>query len=396
MPKGEYHRVWLDLREGTMQTSSERILTTHIGSLPQSPELHARLMARANGEADDRELDEDVRQAVIDSARRQAEAGLTVVNDGEQGKSSWVAYVKDRLNGLSGENVPRPRSADADDFPDYYRTIGLGAGAAARPACDGPLSWKDFSAVEKDIANLRAAADAVDVPEVFMSSSSPGNVSNFHPNRYYPTEEAYLEAIAEVMRREYEAIVSAGFLLQLDCPDLAIQGMYFPEATDEEFRKIVAQRIEALNYATRNIPPESMRLHVCWGRGESARVHDQPLKNLVDLYLKARPMALTIVAANGRHEYEWKVWQEVKLPDDKVLVPGVIDNTTNIIEHPETVADRLLRYASVVGRERVIGGVNCGFGNELTAGLPDLRIVWAKLKALADGAAVATKALWGP
>jgi 5-methyltetrahydropteroyltriglutamate--homocysteine methyltransferase len=378
-----------------MKRSTDRILTTHMGSLPQSPELHARLMTQANASgSDDKTLDADVQRAVAESVRGQVEAGLTVVNDGEQGKSSWVAYVKDRLNGLSGENVPRPRSRDANDFPDYYRTSGLPAGAASRPACNGPVSWKDFSAAEKDIENLKAAVAGVNVPEVFMSSSSPGNISNFHPNRYYASEEEYLQALADVMGREYEAIVAAGFLLQLDCPDLAIQGMYFPEATDEEFRKIVAQRIEALNYATRNIPPESMRLHVCWGRGESARIHDQPLKDLVGLYLKARPAGLTIVSANGRHEYEWKVWKEVKLPDDKVLIPGVIDNTTSIIEHPETVADRLMRYASVVGRERVIGGVNCGFGNELSAAIPDPRIVWAKLKALADGAAIATRELW--
>ena len=373
-----------------MKRSTDRILTTHMGSLPQVPELHARLMAPAGDAA----LAADVRGAVADSVRRQVEAGLSVVNDGEQGKSGWVAYVQDRLAGLSGENVPRPRSADAADFPDYYRSSGLPATAAARPACNGPLAWKDFSAVERDIANLRAAVEGVDVPEVFMSSSSPGNVSNFHPNRYYATEEQYLQAIADVMQREYEAIVDAGFLLQLDCPDLAIQGMYFPEATDEEFQKVVQQRIEAMNYATRNIDPESMRVHVCWGRGESARLHDQPLRNLVDIYLKARPAGLTIVSANGRHEYEWKVWQDVRLPDGKVLVPGVIDNTTSIIEHPETVAERILRYARVVGRERVIGGVNCGFGNELSAAIPDVRIVWAKLKALADGAAIASRELW--
>ena len=378
-----------------MKRSTDRILATHMGSLPQDPTLHARLMARAGGEGTaDATLDADVRAAVADSVRQQVAAGITVINDGEQAKSSWVAYVKDRLNGFSGENVPRPRSRDADEFPDYYRSSGLPAGAAARPACNGPVSWKDFSAVEVDIANLKAAVQGVEVPEVFMSSSSPGNISNFHPNRYYGTEEEYLHAVADVMRREYEAIAGAGFLLQLDCPDLAIQGMYFPEATDAEFRKIVEQRIEALNYATRNIPAESMRLHVCWGRGESARIHDQPLKDLVGLYLKAKPAGLTIVGANGRHEYEWKVWQDVKLPEGKVLVPGVIDNTTSIIEHPETVAGRLTRYASVVGRENVIGGVNCGFGNELSAAIPDARIVWAKLKALGDGATIASRELW--
>src|SRR5262249_18757798 len=201
-------------------------------------------------------------------------------------------YVKDRLNGLSGENVPRPRARDASDFPGYYGSAGRALANASRPACNGPLSWKDFGAVESDIENLRVAAATVAVPEVFMSSSSPGNVSNFHPNRYYSSEEEYLQAIADVMRREYEAIVEAGFLLQLDCPDLAIQSAYFPELTDDEFQRIVAQRVEALNYATRNIAPESMRLHVCWGRGESARIHDQPLKNLVHIFLNARPMGL--------------------------------------------------------------------------------------------------------
>ena len=377
-----------------MLVSKDRILTTHIGSLPQDPDLHARLMSTATGTSSAGAVEADVRTAITDSVKRQVDVGLTSVNDGEQGKTGWVAYVQDRLNGLSGENVPRPRSRDADEFPDYYRTSGLPASMSGRPACDGPLSWKDFSAVERDIENLKAATAVVGAPELFMSSSSPGNVSNFHPNRYYPTEEQYLQAIADVMQREYEAIVEAGIVLQLDCPDLAIQGMYFPDATDEEFRRIVAMRIEALNYATRNIPPESMRLHVCWGRGESARLHDQPLVNLVDLYLKARPMGLTIVSANGRHEYEWKVWKDVKLPDDKVLIPGVIDNTTSIIEHPETVADRLMRYAGVVGRERVIGGVNCGFGNELSAAIPDERIVWAKLNSLADGAAIASRELW--
>jgi 5-methyltetrahydropteroyltriglutamate--homocysteine methyltransferase len=379
-----------------MKTSTDRILTTHIGSLPQSPELHARIAARSDGATGDESLGEDIRRAVAESVRHQVEAGLTVVNDGEQGKTSWTAYVRDRLNGLSGENVPRPRSRDADDFPDYYRAgrAPAATATAGRPACNGPLSWKDFSAVETDIANLKAATASVGVAEVFMSASSPGNFSNFHPNRYYGSEEEYLEAIAEVMRREYEAIVEAGFLLQLDCPDLAIQGMYFPEATDEEFRKVVAQRIEALNHATRNIPPDSMRTHICWGRSEFARLHDQPLQALVSLFLKARPTGLTVVGANGRHEHEWKVWREVKLPEDKVLIPGVVDNATSTVEHPETVADRLVRYASVVGRERVIGGVNCGFGNELSATIPDVQIVWAKLKALADGAALATKELW--
>jgi 5-methyltetrahydropteroyltriglutamate--homocysteine methyltransferase len=226
-----------------------------------------------------------------------------------------------------------------------------------------------------------------------LSSSSPGNVSNFHPNRYYTSEEQYLQAIADVMQREYEAVAAAGIVLQLDCPDLALQSYYFPDVTDEEFRKIVAMRIEALNYATRNIAPESMRIHICWGRSESARIYDQPLKNLVDLYLTARPQGLSIVGCNGRHEYDWHVWQDVKLPDGKVLIPGVIDNTSGVIEHPETVAERLTSYAKIVGRERVIGSVNCGFGNVVTQEIRDERVMWAKLRALVEGAELATEQL---
>jgi 5-methyltetrahydropteroyltriglutamate--homocysteine methyltransferase len=376
-----------------MQVSSERILTTHIGSLPQPRELRARLEA-ASGAPPTRELDEEVVSAVKESLSKQTKAGVIVGNDGEQGKSNWAAYVHDRLNGLAGENIPRPGPREAADFPDFWPR-GAAAPAVNRPACNGPLSWKDFSAVEKDIANLKAAAAEVGVREVFMSSSSPGNVSNFHPNHYYPSEEQYLQVIADVMQREYEAVADAGIVLQLDCPDLAIQTHYFPDATDEEFRKIVQMRIEALNHATRNIPPESMRIHICWGRTESARLYDQPLKNLVDLYLTARPAGLSIVGCNGRHEYEWRVWQDVKLPDGKVLLPGVIDNTSGIIEHPETVAERISRYANLVGRERVIASVNCGFGNVVTSEIRDERVVWAKLKALADGAALATERLWG-
>ena len=377
-----------------MQVSSERILTTHIGSLPQPRALRERFAASSSSSGAD--FEKEIAIAVEASVAQQATAGLSVVNDGEQGKTSWAAYVHDRISGLSGESTPWPGPREAADFPDFFQAQAqrAWAGGVFRPACNGPLSWKDFSAVERDIANLKAATAHANVEDVFMSSSSPGTFSNFHPNRYYATEEQYLQAIADVMQREYEAIAAAGIVLQLDCPDIAIQTYYFPNATDAEFRKIVAMRIEALNYATRNIPPESMRIHVCWGRSEPARIYDQPLKNLVDLYLKVRPQGLSIVGCNGRHEYEWRVWQDVKLPDDKVLLPGVIDNTSPVIEHPETVADRIERYAGVVGRERVIASVNCGFGNAVTPELRDERIVWAKLKALADGAALATARLW--
>jgi 5-methyltetrahydropteroyltriglutamate--homocysteine methyltransferase len=228
-----------------------------------------------------------------------------------------------------------------------------------------------------------------------MPAVSPGTLANFFPNRYYPTREAYLEAIAAVMQREYEAIVQAGFILQLDCPDLALRSTWFPDLSMPEFRTVVAQNIEALNHATRDIPAEHVRVHVCWGAGEAARNHDVPLRDIVDLLLKARPAALSIMGANGRHEHEWKVWREVPLPEGKVLIPGVIDSTTNIIEHPEVVADRLVRYANVLGRENIIAGVDCGFGTNARTDQVDAKIAWAKLRALVEGAELATRALWG-
>jgi 5-methyltetrahydropteroyltriglutamate--homocysteine methyltransferase len=228
-----------------------------------------------------------------------------------------------------------------------------------------------------------------------MTAVSPGTLANFFPNRHYPTREAYLEAIAEVMRREYDAIVQAGFLLQLDCPDLALRSTWFPDLSIPEFRTIVAHNVEALNHATRDIPAERMRMHVCWGAGETPRNHDVPLRDIVDELLKARPAGLSLMGANGRHEHEWKVWQEVRLPDGKILIPGVIDSTTNIIEHPEVVAERLVRYASVLGRENVIAGVDCGFGTNARTDQVDPKIAWAKLRALVEGAELATREIWG-
>ncbi len=228
-----------------------------------------------------------------------------------------------------------------------------------------------------------------------MTAVSPGTITNFFPNRYYPTREAYLEAVAEVMQREYEAIVQAGFLLQLDCPDLALRSTWFPALSIPEFRTVVAQNVAALNAATRNIAAQHVRLHVCWGAGEGPHNHDVPLRDIVDLLLEARPGAMSIVGANGRHEHEWKVWKDIKLPDGKVLIPGVIDSTPNIIEHPEVVAERLVRYATVLGRENIIAGVDCGFGTSARTDQVDARIAWAKLRALAEGAALATRELWG-
>jgi 5-methyltetrahydropteroyltriglutamate--homocysteine methyltransferase len=376
-----------------MKRSIERIVTTHTGSLARPPQLLQMVLARDEDQAVDPEVfDATVRQAVTETVRRQVEIGLTVVNDGEQSKISFATYIRERLHGFGGADEPRPVSLEAREFPEY---AARRANPYRRPACNAPVAWKDFSAVDKDIAHLQAATAGLPVEEAFLTAVSPGTIVNFFPNRYYPTREAYLEAVAEVMQREYEAIVQAGFLLQLDCPDLALRSTWFPDLSIPEFRTVVAHNVEALNHATRTIPAECMRMHVCWGAGETPRNHDVPLRDIVDELLKARPVGLSIMGANGRHEHEWKVGREVSLPDGKVLIPGVIDSTTNIIEHPEVVAERLVRYATVLGRENVIAGVDCGFGTNARTDQVDPKIAWAKLRALVEGAELGTRNLWG-
>jgi len=376
-----------------MKRSTERILTTHTGSLARPPELLQMLLAREEGQpVDPGVFDAAVQRAVTEKVKRQVEAGIAIVNDGEQSKISFATYVRERLHGFGGADEPRPVGLEAREFPEYATRR---ATPNRRPACNAPIAWQDFSAVEKDIANLKAATEGLPVEEVFMTAVSPGTLANFFPNRYYPTREAYLEAVAEVMKREYEAIVQAGFLLQLDCPDLALRSTWFPDLSIPEFRTVVAQNVEALNAATRDIPAEHVRMHVCWGAGEGPHNHDVPLRDIVDVLLTGRPAALSIVGANGRHEHEWKVWQDVQLPAGKVLIPGVIDSTTNIVEHPEVVAERIVRYANVLGRENVIAGVDCGFGTNARTDQVDPEIAWAKLQALVEGAELATKALWG-
>ena len=376
-----------------MKRSHERILTTHTGSLARPPELLQMLLAREEGQPVDASVfDATVRRAVTETVKRQVETGLDVVNDGEQSKISFATYVRERLHGFGGADEPRPTSLEAREFPEYAARRAF---PYRRPACNAPIAWKDFAAVETDIAHLKTATAGLPVEEVFMPAVSPGTLANFFPNRYYPTRAAYLEAISEVMQREYEAIVQAGFILQLDCPDLALRSTWFPDLSMPEFRTVVAQNVEALNAATRNIPAEHVRMHVCWGAGEAPRNHDVPLRDIVDVLLKARPAALSIMGANGRHEHEWKVWQDVPLPEGKVLIPGVIDSTTNIIEHPEVVADRLVRYANVLGRENIIAGVDCGFGTNARTDQVDPKIAWAKLRALVEGAELATRTLWG-
>jgi 5-methyltetrahydropteroyltriglutamate--homocysteine methyltransferase len=373
-----------------MKRSTDQILTTHPGTLARSPELHKTVQAIGRGEEVDRQaFDAAARRAVIDIVAKQVETGITVVNDGEMSKTSFSAYIRQRLSGFTGPEVERPKNLHDREFPEYAaRSQGQ-----LHPTCIGPVAWSDFSAVEKDIENMKAAVAQTPPVDAFMTAASPGTITNHHPNRYYKDRREYLFAVADVMQREFEAIAAAGFVLQLDCPDLALRSTWFPDLSVEEFRREVALNIEANNHATRNIPRDQVRIHVCWGRGEGPKNHDVPLTDIVDLLLASNAQAISIVGANGRHEHEWRVWKEQKLPDDLILIPGVVDNTTNIIEHPEVVCDRLLNYASVVGRENVMGGLDCGFGNSPTADV-DPRIAWAKLKSLADGAALATKKLW--
>ena len=378
-----------------MERSTERILTTHAGSLARPEGLKQLLLAKGAGKiVDSNELDLAITQAVAEVVKKQAEAGVSVVSDGEQSKLGFAAYVSDRLAGFDGPELPRPVTLDARQFPDFG---GRRDAQTTRPACTRPVAWKDFSPVERDIANLRAALQDVPSEDAFMPAASPGTIANWHPNRYYGSREEYLNAIADVMKREYEAIAGAGFILQLDCPDLALHNTWFPDLTLEQFRREVAMNVEAMNYATRDIPVESVRFHVCWGAGEGPHNHDPELRDLIDILLKGRAAAMSIVAANGRHEHEWKVWQDVKPPDGMVLIPGVIDNTTNIIEHPVVVADRIVRWANLLGRENIIAGVDCGFGTTITSQPPAVApsVAWAKLQSLGEGARLASEQLWG-
>jgi 5-methyltetrahydropteroyltriglutamate--homocysteine methyltransferase len=379
-----------------MKRSTSRILTTHTGSLPRSRELQELLRLRDERRSfDQAAFDASVRAAVADVVRQQISIGLDVINDGEQGRSQYAAYVKERLTGFEGERLirARPRLGDAD-FPDYVATHQSST-SIPQPACTGPIGWKVRDAVQQDIANLKAAVGAHQVEEVFMTAASPGVIANFLPNEYYPTEEAYLYALAEVMKEDFQAIVQAGFLLQVDCPDLAMTRVtQFAHLTVEEFKDVVALHVEVLNSALAGLPPERMRLHLCWGNYEGPHHYDVPLREILPLVLKARPAGLSFEGANPRHAHEWKVWQDIRLPDDKVIIPGVLDSTTNFIEHPELVAERIVRYAEVVGRERVIAGTDCGFGASAWGRRVEAKIAWAKLQSLVEGARLASATLW--
>jgi 5-methyltetrahydropteroyltriglutamate--homocysteine methyltransferase len=380
-----------------MKTSQDRILTTHVGSLPRPPELKQLLVRKDQGEAYDKgEFARVVRQAVLDIVRRQAAVGVDIVNDGEMSKPGYSTYIADRLTGFAGHQPAKPR-LDTRDHPNFMAAYErmTGSNVARRAVCVGPIAWHDREPLRQDIANLRAALDQTTVTEGFMTAASPGLVPVFQANSYYPSHEAYVEAIAAAMQEEYEAIVAAGFVLQLDCPDLAMaHHTSFQDLDEDDFLKRAAFHVEVLNHALRNVPADRARIHICWGNYEGPHDHDIAFAKVAPILVKAKPQALVVEAANPRHAHEWNVWQETKLPDDKILIPGVLDTSTNYVEHPELVAERICRFADIVGRERVIAGSDCGFGTFAGYGKLDPDISFKKLAAMAQGAEIASKRLW--
>ena len=381
-----------------MKTSIDRILTTHVGSLPRPAALRELLVKKDKGEAYDKaELTRATKQAVADIVRRQAAAGVDIVDDGEMSKPGYSTYIADRLTGFAGHEPAKPR-LDTGPYPNFNAAYArmTGENVARRAVCVAPIEWRDREPLHQDIANLKAATAGLDVADIFMTAASPGLVPVFQTNRHYPSHEAYVEAIATAMQEEYEAIHAAGFVLQLDCPDLAMaHHTSFQDLSETDFLKRAAFHVEVLNHALRNVPAEMSRIHICWGNYEGPHDHDIDFRKVAPILVKAKPQALVVEAANPRHAHEWAVWNEVKLPDDKILVPGVLDTSTNYVEHPELVAERICRFAGIVGRERVIAGSDCGFGTFAGYGKLDPDISFKKLKAMADGAAIASKRLWG-
>jgi 5-methyltetrahydropteroyltriglutamate--homocysteine methyltransferase len=380
-----------------MQISKDRILTTHVGSLPRPADAVALLLRKDRGEPyDQAEFDRVIRRAVADIVKRQCDLGIDVVSDGETSKVGYSTYIKDRLNGFAGEFTPKP-NLDLADYPEFRKRMAafLGSQTIQRLTCVAPVTIKDDSAVKIDIDNFRAALASATAVEGFMNAASPGVVSSFQPNRYYPSHEAYIEALIPVLRPEYEAIANAGFVLQVDCPDVAMsRHTGFQDLSEAEFLKRAAFDIEALNAALVNVPAEQVRIHVCWGNYEGPHDHDIALEKILPIVLRAKAQAISFEAANPRHEHEWVVWRDAKLPDDRILIPGLLDTSSNYVEHPELIAQRIERFESVVGRERVIAGTDCGFGTFAAYSKLDPGIGLKKLRALVEGAAIASKRLW--
>jgi 5-methyltetrahydropteroyltriglutamate--homocysteine methyltransferase len=395
-PKGQTQADTADGYRSHMKRSSDRILTTHTGSLPRTAKVIELLLAEQQKRgARKAELNAAVREAIAHVVQKQIESGIDVISDGEQVRTDYTVHVLDRFGGFAGDSSP-PLGTGDPEFPELAQLLTHFASPFQyRPCCTGEVTWKDWTAAQADIDLSKDVMNGANATELFMTSPSPGQIARYLKNKHYETEEAYVYALADVMEREYRAIVDAGFILQLDCPDLAmLRHTVYLDMSLSDFRKIIAVNVAALNRAVADIPADRMRMHVCWGSTVAPHHTDVPLIDIIDIVLSAKPMAVSFPAANARHEHEWKIWRQVKLPAGKVIVPGVIDSTVNTVEHPEVVADRILNFANVVGRDNVIAGVDCGFGTFAGRVQVDTKIVWLKLQSLAEGARRASAQLW--
>ena len=388
-----------------MRRSTDRILTTHVGSLPRPDDLRALILRKTQGESiEEAAFAGRVRSAVAEVVRLQAEAGIDILADGEMGRIGFIPYANERLAGITPSPVAETanywgRSREYRAFPEFYAWASSQPGAAGtagrtRWVCTGPVSYRGMAALQRDIATFKEALAQVRHEEAFMPAVSPANLANWNRNEHYNSEEEYLYALAEALREEYRAIIEAGLLLQVDDPLLASYYVMHPEASVEECRAWALTRVEALNHALRGLPPDRIRYHTCYSINIGPRVHDMELKHIVDIMLRVNAGAYSFEAANPRHEHEWRVWEEVRLPEEKALIPGVITHSSNIVEHPELIAERIGRFARAVGRERVIAGADCGFASFAATCEVHPSIVWVKLKALADGAHLASRELW--
>jgi 5-methyltetrahydropteroyltriglutamate--homocysteine methyltransferase len=375
-----------------VKTSTNRIRVTHVGSLPRPEAVVAQLLRKERGEAiDAAEFDRVMRDGVAEVVARQVALGIDYASDGETAKISYATYIKDRYSGFDGDYTPKPH-LDLAGHPEFVKRMGAFTGPrlARRPCCMGPVTLRDPAPLAADIANLKAALPAESGVRGFLNAASPGVVSAFLPNRHYASHEAYIEVLAEALRHEYEAIASAGLVCQIDCPDLAMaRHTGFQDLSDDEFVKRAHFHVEALNHALARVPREQLRIHICWGNYEGPHDHDIALERILPALLKIKAQAILFEAANPRHEHEWTVWRDAKLPDDLILVPGVIDSCSNYVEHPKLIAQRLERFIAFAGRERVIAGTDCGFGTFAGYGKIDAGIAWKKLAALVEGARLA-------
>lgn len=379
-----------------MKTSTDRILTTHVGSLPRSKAVTDCVFAHEHGkEQDQLVFAKTIRDAVSDVVQKQVKAQVDIVSDGEMSKISYATYIKDRITGFEGDS-PRTPPSDLEEFPGFLERQASSGGTPTytRPCCVGPINVKSMQPLQDDLDNFGAALNGASVQEGFMNAASPGVIALFQPNSHYATQEEYLMALAEAMRPEYEAIVEAGYILQLDTPDLGLGKHMMFKDQPEDYERLAMRHVEALNHALRNVPAERVRMHICWGNYEGPHHHDAPMSMVMPVALKAKPQGILFENSNPRHAHEWAEIAEMDIPDDKILIPGVIDSTTNFIEHPELVAQRIERFTNIVGRERVIAGSDCGFSTFAGFGAVDEDIVYAKLASMAEGAQIASQRLW--